>query len=86
MKGTLVVTLHVAAGSSGFHAACRIRPETHEAAGRPVTRVVLVCGDVLVVEPGVVHCAANLGEEPSEFLCIEGPGEYDFVLEDASRH
>jgi mannose-6-phosphate isomerase-like protein (cupin superfamily) len=50
-------------------------------AGRPLTRVTLRSGDVYVVEPGVVHCAANLRDTPCEFLCIEGVGEYDFVPE-----
>jgi quercetin dioxygenase-like cupin family protein len=35
-------------------------------------------GEVLVIEPEVLHCAANLEEEPCSFLCIEGVGEYDF--------
>jgi mannose-6-phosphate isomerase-like protein (cupin superfamily) len=82
LSGELVVTLRVAVGSSGYHLLSAERREMPGLNG-PVTRVVLGCGDVLVVEPGVVHCAANLAETPCEFLCIEGPGEYDFVQEDA---
>jgi quercetin dioxygenase-like cupin family protein len=86
MSGQLVVTLkHRDGPSPGYHAVTVHPPKTERTrTGWPVTRVVLLCGDVLVVEPGVVHCAANLSDEPCEFLCIEGVGEYDFVLEDGA--
>jgi hypothetical protein len=56
------------------------RPEVREATDAHVLRFRLHPGDVLVIEPGVVHCAANLDDEPCSFLCIEGVGAYDFVL------
>jgi quercetin dioxygenase-like cupin family protein len=54
-----------------------------QGAGR-VLRFRLGAGDVLVIEPGVVHCAANLDDEACSFLCIEGVGAYDFVLAEGS--
>jgi len=36
-------------------------------------------GEVVVIHPGTVHCAANVDHEPCHFLCIEGVGPYDFV-------
>ena len=47
--------------------------------GRQVHQVSLAPGDVLVMEPGVVHCAANVDEAPCHFMCIEGIGTYDFI-------
>jgi quercetin dioxygenase-like cupin family protein len=44
-----------------------------------IHRVTLLPGEVLMIEPHVVHCAMNLDDEPSRFLCIEGVGTYDFV-------
>jgi len=45
--------------------------ETHELRILP--------GEVLVLEPQVVHCASNLEDAPCRFLCIEGIGRYDFI-------
>ena len=85
LKGELSVTIrvHEERATPGYHLVCRRAEQwIDNVAGRPAVRVFLGCGDVLVVEPGVVHCAANLREAPCEFLCIEGVGEYDFILED----
>ena len=80
MSGQLTVTVHVGATPRPYHVIASRQPlETRDGAGRPVHRVFLTAGDVLVVEPGVVHCAANLHEEVCRFLCIEGVGEYDFI-------
>jgi quercetin dioxygenase-like cupin family protein len=51
-------------------------------AGQQTHRVQLTPGDVLVIEPGVVHCASNLHDTICRFLCIEGVGEYDFIQDD----
>src|SRR5436190_14109592 len=53
------------------------------AGGGEVHKVRLSPGGVLVVEPRVLHCAANVDEAPCHFLCIEGVGAYDFVEADA---
>lgn len=50
--------------------------------GRETHRVLLQRGSVLVIEPGVVHCASNLHDTVCRFLCIEGVGDYDFVHDD----
>ena len=50
--------------------------------GQNVHRVILQRGAVLVIEPGVVHCASNLHDDVCRFLCIEGVGDYDFVHDD----
>lgn len=42
-------------------------------------RVAILPGEVLVIDPGVVHCAMNLDDDACKFLCIEGVGTYDFV-------
>jgi mannose-6-phosphate isomerase-like protein (cupin superfamily) len=82
MSGQLTVTVHVGAVPRPYHVIASRQPmETCDGAGRPVHRVFLGAGEVLVVEPSVVHCAANLHEEVCRFLCIEGVGEYDFIQE-----
>ncbi|HEY3497436.1 MAG TPA: cupin domain-containing protein [Polyangiaceae bacterium] len=80
LKGELVVTLRVASGSPGYSVIAKPR---REAAGPEprMTRVTLGPGDVLSIDPGIVHCATNLGEVPCEFLCLEGVGDYDFIEE-----
>ncbi len=85
LRGELAVTLrvHEERSTRGYHLVSRCAEQWIEnVAGRPAVRTFLGCGDVLVVEPGVVHCAANLRDAPCEFLCIEGVGEYDFIIED----
>lgn len=47
--------------------------------GREIHRARLAPGDVFIIEPGTLHCAANLDEADCHFLCIEGIGRYDFV-------
>ena len=84
MSGRLTVTLRVRDNTteSAYRALCATSPHvTVDGSGRPIHRVTLVSGDVLVVEPGVVHCASNLHDDVCRFLCIEGVGEYDFVQE-----
>lgn len=79
---TLMVRPLIGAGANpAYHLIRKGRSESHPApgAGEGLVKVTLVPGDVLVVEPGVVHCAANLGENPCSFLCLEGVGHYDFV-------
>ena len=67
-----------------FRAVNAGEPEVRETSSGRVLRFRLLSGDVFVIEPNVVHCAANLDDEACSFLCIEGVGEYDFVLAEGS--
>jgi len=80
--GCLTLTLYERADvpSPSFHGINTGPAETREAQSGRIHRFRLVPGSVFVIEPGVVHCAANLDDEACSFLCIEGIGEYDFVL------
>jgi len=85
VAGCLTLTLYEDANSPApsFHALSATPPQEREANEAKRTRVLrfrLHPGDVFIIEPGVVHCAANLDDEPCSFLCIEGVGAYDFVL------
>ena len=86
LSGQLTVTLHVpldSIPSDCYKSLSRVKPLISPAmAGQQTHRVQLAPGDVLVIEPGVVHCASNLHEPICRFLCIEGVGEYDFIQED----
>jgi mannose-6-phosphate isomerase-like protein (cupin superfamily) len=86
LSGKLTVTLHLASDaipSSCYNALCATKPSVSPgAAGRDIHRVQLSPGDVLVIEPRVVHCASNLQDEVCRFLCIEGVGDYDFIQQD----
>ncbi len=88
LAGQLTITLHLAADaipSNCYHSLCRVKPiVTIGEAGKQTHRVQLAPGDVLVIEPGVVHCASNLHDAICRFLCIEGIGEYDFIQEELS--
>ena len=82
MSGRLTVHVQVAqlAPKLGYRGLISTPPEvTTGANGEQTHRVKVLSGETLVVEPGVVHCAMNLDEEPCKFLCIEGVGSYDFV-------
>jgi quercetin dioxygenase-like cupin family protein len=85
LTGQLTVSLHLTAGaipSDCYHALCRVKPViSSSAAGFEIHRLQLAVGEVLVIEPGVVHCASNLHDTICRFLCIEGVGEYDFIQE-----
>ena len=81
VSGRLTVTLHL---SSREHAGCyawigAVAREVITTAEHTRHRVTLSPGAVLVVEPNVIHCAANLHDEPCHLLCLEGVGEYDFI-------
>jgi len=86
LAGHLTVTLHLPADSIPSHcynSLCRVTPVISPGrAGQQTHRVQLAAGDVLVIEPGVVHCASNLHDAICRFLCIEGVGDYDFIQED----
>lgn len=89
LSGKLTVTLHLASDdipSNCYNALCRSKPIVSAggtaAAARDVHRVQLLPGEVLVIEPRVVHCASNLQDEVCRFLCIEGVGDYDFIQQD----
>lgn len=88
LSGQLTVTVYVKDDDNpqGCYHAVAAQPPLVSAtvAGQRIHRVVLVPGDVLVIEPGVVHCAANLHDTVCRFLCIEGVGDYDFIQEDLS--
>jgi quercetin dioxygenase-like cupin family protein len=42
---------------------------------------VVLPGEALVIEPGVLHATANLDDAICRFICIEGVGVYDFIEE-----
>ncbi|HYO51352.1 hypothetical protein [Archangium sp.] len=80
VKGRLTVFIEVGDGASpekAYHALCATPIERQAGGQRHEVR--LLPGEVLVIEPQVVHCAANLNDELCEFLCIEGVGAYDFI-------
>jgi mannose-6-phosphate isomerase-like protein (cupin superfamily) len=86
LSGELTVTLHLASDaipSSCYSAVCALKPSVSPgSAGQHIHRVQLLPGEVLVIQPRVVHCAANLRDEVCRFLCIEGVGDYDFIQQD----
>ncbi|MFZ5892167.1 MAG: cupin domain-containing protein [Myxococcota bacterium] len=86
VSGRLSVTLYESGGASrpSHWTTCSEAAEIRRQGDHLVRRFCLRPGDVLVIEPGVVHCAANLHEAPCSFLCIEGIGVYDFVLAEGS--
>ena len=89
LTGRLTITLYLAMEaipSDCYHALCRVKPmiSSGAAGGGQAHRVQLTAGEVLVIEPGVVHCASNLDDAICRFLCIEGVGEYDFIQESLS--
>lgn len=82
MSGRLTVHVRVVQGvtNPGYAGVMATGPEVTSGADGAVThRVIVLPGEVLVVDPGVVHCAMNLHDEPCNFLCLEGVGAYDFV-------
>lgn len=82
MSGRLTVHVRVAqaAAELGYRGLLSTPPEVVTAAdGETTHRVVVLAGEVLVIDPGVVHCAMNLDDDACKFLCIEGVGAYDFV-------
>lgn len=82
MSGRLTVHVRVAheAPTVGYRGLFFTPPEVSESAEGELThRLVVLPGEVLVIEPGVVHCAMNLDSDDCKFLCIEGVGSYDFV-------
>jgi quercetin dioxygenase-like cupin family protein len=80
--GCLTLTLYERADTPqpSFQSISARPAEVREGRTGRVLRFELHPGDVFVIEPGVVHCAANLAEEACSFLCIEGVGAYDFLL------
>ena len=86
LTGQLTVTLYLepeSIPSDCYHVLSKARPVVSPGAAgsRQTHRVQLTAGDVLVIEPGVVHCASILHDAICRFLCIEGVGEYDFIQE-----
>jgi mannose-6-phosphate isomerase-like protein (cupin superfamily) len=86
ISGQLTVTLYLQPDQEPNLCFQTIGAQSHHTPSsngtRQVHRVVVTPGDVLVVEPNVVHCAANLEEAICRFICIEGVGDYDFVQDD----
>jgi quercetin dioxygenase-like cupin family protein len=84
--GCLTLTLYEYADTPrpSFRAIEARPAEVREQRAGRVLRFRLHPGDVFVIEPNVVHCAANLDDEACSFLCIEGIGAYDFVLAEGS--
>jgi mannose-6-phosphate isomerase-like protein (cupin superfamily) len=82
MSGRLTVHVRVAQGADevGYRGLLSTSPEVMKAPDGELThRVAVLPGEVLVIDPGVVHCAMNLDDDACKFLCIEGVGSYDFV-------
>lgn len=82
MSGRLTVHVRVSqsAPKLGYRGLVSTPPGvTTGVSGEQTHRVVVLPGEVLVIDPGVVHCAMNLDEDACKFLCIEGVGAYDFV-------
>jgi mannose-6-phosphate isomerase-like protein (cupin superfamily) len=87
LAGQLTISVYLKVDdipSDCYHTLCKVTPTiSSDMAGKQTHRIQLTPGDVLVIEPGVVHCASNLHDTICRFLCIEGVGEYDFVQEDS---
>jgi len=89
VSGCLTLTLYEREdGPNPSHRAlnagsAEVRASETSASAR-VLRFRLHPGESFVIEPGVVHCAANLDADACSFLCIEGFGAYDFVLAEGS--
>lgn len=80
MSGRLTVQVRISdASSPGYRGLISAPVEATRGAGAHVHRVTVLPGEVLIVDPRVVHCAMNLHDEVVKFLCIEGIGSYDFV-------
>jgi mannose-6-phosphate isomerase-like protein (cupin superfamily) len=82
MSGRLTITVRLGSSFStnAYDALSSMVFEIHRASnGDFVHRLRVLPGEVVVVHPGTVHCAANVDDEPCHFLCIEGVGPYDFV-------
>ncbi len=86
LAGQLTVTLYLADGdirSDCYNTSGEIEPTISVSdADVQIHRVVIRPGEVLMIEPGVVHCASNQQDDVCRFLCIEGVGDYDFVQDD----
>jgi hypothetical protein len=86
MGGRLTVTLYLDPEQQPeecYQSICARPPlVSRSVAGQQAHRFLLAPGDVLVIEPGVVHCTANLDDAICRFLCIEGIGDYDFIQDD----
>jgi quercetin dioxygenase-like cupin family protein len=82
MDGRLTITVRMdsAFSTNAYDALSSMVFEIHRAAnGYFVHRLRVLPGEVVVIHPGTVHCAANVDDEPCHFVCIEGVGPYDFV-------
>jgi len=81
MSGRLTVTVRVSsAGAKAYRYLSEARPEIEKhGTEQEIHKLRVLPGDLLIIEPNVVHCAANVDSEPCRFLCIEGIGTYDFI-------
>jgi quercetin dioxygenase-like cupin family protein len=84
MSGRLTVTVRPdPSRGPAYRCLCESPPEVQkEQGGRETHKIRLRPGDVLIIEPNVVHCAANVDAEACHFLCVEGIGDYDFIEAD----
>jgi quercetin dioxygenase-like cupin family protein len=85
ISGQLTVTLRVDSSvkAAAYRHLCATAPDVqNETAGREIHKIRVLPGEVLTVEPNVIHCAANLDPDPCLFLCVEGVGEYEFIEAD----
>ena len=81
VSGRLTVTLRLPSSEHQDHYAWigAVAREVTTTGEHTLHRVTLSPGNLLVIEPNVIHCAANLHQEPCHLLCLEGVGEYDFL-------
>lgn len=85
MSGALTVSVKIdpARATPHYRSLCATPPRIEKVSGveanRETHHLYILPGEVLILEPQVVHCASNLNEEPCRFLCIEGIGRYDFI-------
>ena len=82
MAGILTVTVEVKSDveKMPYQALCNESPEiVHAEPGKQIHTIRLHPGEILVVNPLVVHCTRNGANTPCSFLCIEGIGDYGFI-------
>jgi mannose-6-phosphate isomerase-like protein (cupin superfamily) len=82
MKGRLTITIRLPTPErlAAYQSLSSTLYRIDRAHGGEFLHTLLVLpGEVVAIEPGTVHCAANMDEAPCHFVCVEGVGDYDFV-------
>ncbi|UZP66548.1 hypothetical protein N1030_13145 [Desulfovibrio mangrovi] len=80
LTGTIVVTMHAVTTSDAIAASDDqpVPPMPKERATEAA--VSLAPGERHTVPPFTSHSVSNPGDEPVEYLLIQGVGKYDFIL------